>query len=361
MNEKQDFKQTIAKNKKIALKKLIDEMDDEKIVLLQMFLDDSSIQYDNNILEYRKLVDSLKKNLDKDTKKIVLDKCNEIDQSFQKLIDDLSNGSENAFDRFVKKTFNIVKPISVGLAINTIVQLAPTPVTKLIPMGIGILYGGYKLCKNHKYKKIISKEEKLNSKLQNHEFKYDKKGNLIDTRFTNEEQALIRSKLKEMGIVFKDFGYQSLRSIIYSLPYEKKIQLLMYLEGKTNRADFDKELKKYNSISNIEKRRFLPVTTVLTAEALQQMGLLGIIQTTGLVALNGILASKLTKDLTGSNVLSSLSGLLSSGATLTGLNSPIIQTETVLLSLIVAEIIRIFVKTIKSIKNGITDRKISKK
>lgn len=361
MNKAPEVKQTLEKNRKNALKKLIDGMNAEKLSLLKVFLDNSSIKYDSGITDYYKLIDSLKKTLDKKTKKDVLDKCNEIDNSCQNLINNLSKGSENAFDEFMKKVFNIVKPISVGLAINTAVQLAPTPITKLIPMGIGVLYGGYKLCKNNQIKKVINKEEKLNLKIQSRELKYDEKNNLIDTRFSLEEQNLIRSKLKEMKVEFKDFGYQSLRSVVYGLPYEQKIQLVMYLEGRTNRAEFLKELKKYNSIPGIEKRRFVPVTTALTAKTLEQMGLLNIIQTTGLVALNGMLATKLTKNLTGSNILGTLSGLLTSGATLTNMNSPIIQAETVLISIIIAEIIRVFAKTVRSIKNGIHNKKISKK
>jgi len=361
MNNEQEFKEIITNNKRIALKKLIQEMNDEKLVFLQMFLNDSNIDYDRRIYDYYKLVNSLKRTLDKDTKKIVLDKCNQIDRNFQELIDGLSNGSTNSFNKFIKNAFNIVKPISVGLAINTAVQLAPTPVTKLVPMGIGALYGGYKLCKNHKSRRVIEKDAKLNLKIQNREFKYDGKNNLVDTRFTSDEQSLIRAKLKEMNIDFKDFGYQSLRSVIYSLPYEKKIDLVMYLEGKTNRNDFLKELKKYNSISSVEKHRFVPVTTVLTAETLEQLGLMNIIQTTGLVALNGLLVQKLTSSLTDSKTLGVLAGLMTSGATLTGLDSPIIQAETVLISIIIAEIIRVFAKTIRSIKNGINNKKITKK
>lgn len=362
MNNEQKFSEIINNKKKIALKKLIEEMNAEKLVLLQMFLDENTIEYDDEIIDYHKLVAYLKRNLDNGTKKIVLNKCNEIDNSFQQLIDSLSNGSTNSFDIFVKKTFNIIKPISVGLAINTAVQLAPTPVTKLVPMGIGVLYGGYKLCKNHKYKKVVDKETKLNLKIQNREFKYDEKSNLVDTRFTEEEQQMIRNKLREMNINFTDLGYQSLRSVIYSLPYEKKIDLVMYLEGKTNRADFLKELKKYNSITSIEKHRFVPVTTVLTAETLEQLGLMNIIQTTGLVALNGLLVSRLTSSLTGNNrLLSSLAGLMTSGATLTGMDSPIIQAETVLISVIFAEIIRVVAKTIRSVKNGVNNKKIGKK
>ena len=155
MNKEQEIKQVINKNRRIALKKLVESMNDEKLVILQMFLDESSIDYDEDIVDYYKLVDKLKKTLGKETKKIVLNKCLEIDKAFENLISGLSNGSTTSFETFTKNLYNVVKPVSIGLALNTAVKLAPTPVTKLVPMSIGVLYSGYKLCKNHKYKMIF--------------------------------------------------------------------------------------------------------------------------------------------------------------------------------------------------------------
>lgn len=361
MNSNVELKEEIKKSKKIALKKLVREMNYEKLVILQSFLTEYSIKYDDNINDYYTLINYCKKNLDKNTLKVVLDKCNEIDKSFQELINALSNGSTNSFDNFFHNIINIAKPLSVGLALNTAVKLAPTPVIKLVPMSIGLIYSGYKLCKNHKYKKLINKETRLNLRLQNHEFKYDANGKLVDTRFNDAEQKLIRNKLKEMKVNFVDLGYNSLRSCIYSLTEEQKVQLLMCLEGKTNRKDFDNEIKKYNEVSFLEKKRSLPLTTVFSTGVLEQVGILNIIQTTGLVALNGMLAAKLTESITNKNVtLSALAGILSSSATAFNLDSPVIQVETVFIGVIIAETIRLVANSVRNFKNSIENNKLTK-
>ena len=354
-------KEIVNKNKRIALKKLIDEMNKEKLSVLRNFLDQSSIIYDKEINDYYKLVNNLKKKLNKHTKEIVLSKCDEIDKAFDELINGLSNGSTTAFNKFTQNIFNIAKPISVGLALNTAVKLAPTPVTKLVPMGIGVLYSGYKICKNQKYKRIISKETKLNLMLQNCEFKYNEKGTLIDTRFTKEEQDLIRAKLKEMGVNFVDLGYNSLRTAIYSLSTDQKIQLIMHLQGKQNLVEFNKELKKYNKSPFLAKKRSIPITTVFTTGALEQLGVLNIIQITGLSALNGFLASELTKRITNNNItLSALAGLLMTSSTMANPDSQIIQAETFLIGSIITGVFTGIVSAVKNIKNSVDNNKLTK-
>lgn len=346
--ENKNFKKTAEKNRKKSIKQLVEKMNAEKLRVLQKYLEESNITFDASINDYYKLKKYLKDKLSKEVYATIDDKCKEIDSSFENLINDLSNKSTIGFDKFVDGIGKILKPVSIGLALNTAFRLAPTPVTKLAVGAVSAVYTGYNLIKNNKYKKIITREGKLNEMLQDLEFKYDDDGNLIDTRFSKVEQEIIRNKLKEMDVQFIDAGYQTLRSVLYGLDYDKKIKIVMALSGATDVKKFEKELNKYGKKSLFNSKAFLPVTTVASSALLQCLAAL----------VNGTVVDLAIDKIFNNSILGKVSGSLAALLTVVNKNNPLIQAETLFLGTVIATLTKTIGKIVSSIKKNSANKKL---
>ncbi len=184
---KEEFERQYPATKGKLVNVLIDKMYEEKLRLLKTFLEESNIFYDDSITDYDELVTYLKKTLTGSTKDLVFERIKAINDTVEDTVAELSKGSTTAFSRFADKVKALIKPLAIGLAFNTAIQLAPGGnIVRLTLFGVSVLYNGYKIIKTNIANKEYVKEINLDKYLRNLELSFS--GNkLVDTRFNAED------------------------------------------------------------------------------------------------------------------------------------------------------------------------------
>lgn len=293
-SKKEKFNNEYQVAKTNAVNALIDKMVDQKLAILKAFLKESGIEYDDSIKDYKKLVKYLKKNLKGEVRNKVVKRCKEIDESVENTIDELSKGSTTAFSRFADIAKGLIKPVTIGLALNTAIRLAPNNITRLAIFGVSVLYNGYTLIKNSIQAKKDFSEENLNKYLFNLELKFtgDK---LTDTRFSLDEQNIIRDYFAKNDIEYVDTGYQSLRAVLYKLTFDQKFELVCKLTGR----DTDSAQKKF--------RKDLGIYTKVEKIDEDKNRLIAFLKNKGDIGVNALLASSMPW------LASSLNGMIANG------------------------------------------------
>ena len=114
-----------------------------------------------------------------------------------KLSQNSSTFSKKENEELTKKIKDISSATSIALASRTALILAPTLGIKIAIAGAIAGVTGYKLIKEAKYKKVISREIECNRVIEKLELTFDKNGKIIDTRFSQSVQELIRDYFKE--------------------------------------------------------------------------------------------------------------------------------------------------------------------
>lgn len=215
---------------------------DMKLEIIKKYLKDSGISFDYGVSDLKKLKSSLRSSLGDIEYKNASNIIEGVSENFDELLVDLETNTKGAIDKFVDKVSRVSRPLSKAtihsLASRTALILAPTLTSKL---AVGALVTGksiYKLSKNKKQGIIVDQEYEANRILQELELVRDEDGQIVDTRFSKRIQKLIREYLRDNEIEFIDFGYLSLRDVIYKLSLEKKKELCHIINNNTgNKID----------------------------------------------------------------------------------------------------------------------------
>ncbi len=352
---KEEFERQYPATKGKLVNVLIDKMYEEKLRLLKTFLEESNIFYDDSITNYDELVTYLKKTLTGSTKDLVFERIKAINDTVEDTVAELSKGSTTAFSRFADKVKALIKPLAIGLAFNTAIQLAPGGnIVRLTLFGVSVLYNGYKIIKTNIANKEYVKEINLDKYLRNLELSFS--GNkLVDTRFNAEDQEKIRAFLSAHNIPFNDTGYQSLREVIYSLDFDTKLDLVCELTGKDEkeRKNFLDNLAHQKKVEDFDKEKnklfeFLKRNSGVGVKAALATGAPFL---SGFV--NGLLAKEITEGVFKNEFLAKFSGIAAFIGTLANSNKILVGVESYLLLSFLGSI----GKLIKNLFNNVKERK----
>ena len=248
----------VRSRKKEALELAKGKLNNFKLDLLKDAMDSRNISYDKSITDYVKMQESLKSTLNSSDYSNILEICNELDKELDKVLTDLLNGSSNAFSKFINEKYEtLIRPIGKsvvnGMAVSTVINLAPTVETKIAAMAIASGVSVYKLVKSDKFKSVASKNYELSKILNELETTKDNSGKIIDTRFNDSIQTDIKEFLSSKNIKYKDTGYLSLREVMYSLDTENKLQLVNIINNKIgNVINVEDRVSKYDDKQELQ-------------------------------------------------------------------------------------------------------------
>lgn len=298
------FNRELYEARKKTQSELRKKLQAEKVTLAREALKSEGIEITDEAFDIISLKHELKEKVPKTVYESLEAKVDGISENLDELLENLENGTANSIQKFFKKTEKFFKPIAksatFGLASRAAVVLAPTVTSKLVVSGALTARAVYKLVKNKKAGKVISKESECNRILNELEITKDSSGAVLDTRFSNDVQDSIREFLKSQNVEFLDTGYLSLRQTIYSLDLEKKKTLCNIINNKLGRnINIEERLnsKKSSFFKDIKKTAISTTagftTGVGVATAVNSVNpaiLAGPINGTALgVALNGLL------------------------------------------------------------------------
>lgn len=249
--EKFDIFSKLASERDKTVTVLKDKMQEEKFNLLKTYLRNEKIFLPEDVQNIEQIMSWVKINLSHEQFLVVELKKKQIEDSIEKMLIDLEKGSTTAFKNRLKEIAEKIKPfglaVATPLALRTIlITLTPTPVKVVAGAGL-LIYRGVKLCKDTKKRTIANQNYELSKMIRELEIKKDDKGNIIDTRFNENTQRIIRDFFKNERIPFEDTGYLSLNSAIYSLDFENKKKLCNIINNSLgNPIDVNERLRKYD-------------------------------------------------------------------------------------------------------------------
>lgn len=251
--QRKNLSLSIHKEKDKVIEQMKLKLDQFKLQLLQDALESREIPYNPNIDNYYELrkyiIDSDR--IPKEKKQELYNVADLIDSEVNKLLDELVNGSTTALDRFIRNTYTkIVKPVGKsvinGLAVSSLLQMAPTLELKLGVIAASLGVSSIKLIKTLKARAYQKSNAECDKALKEMEIT-KKDGKIVDTRFPESVVQVIKDYFKDHNIAFEDTGYLSVRETLYNLDYEQKLELTRILISKTGREiNIDERIKKYN-------------------------------------------------------------------------------------------------------------------
>ena len=234
-----EFLEKLSHSKEKTVQSLREKLHGAKLIAIKEELRNRGLSYDDSITDLNELKKSLKKNLSTISYEQVEDIYERVNKEYDKLLNDLEQGSLDATTKFLRSaekiTTPIAKSVAKSLASRTAIVLTPTIAGKLAVAG-GLAAGAtYKVVKSKKAGETLNQVTECDKILQEMEVTYSD-GKVIDTRFNSEMQDEIRKFLASKKIEFNDTGYLSLREQIYSLSFENKIELCNLLNTKMNKG-----------------------------------------------------------------------------------------------------------------------------
>ena len=234
------FMNKLEEVKKKTQSELTKKVQGEKVNLIREALKNDNIEISADCVDVSSLKRELKDKLPEISYDNTLIKIDGISKSLDELLENLENSSSNSIQKFFKKSEKFFKPIAkattLGLASRAAVILAPTVVSKLVVSGVLVANSVYKIVKNKKAGKVISKESECNKILNELEITRNSAGGVTDTRFSEEVQVIIRDFLKTHDVNFLDTGYLSLRQTIYTMDFEKRKMLCNIINNKLGKG-----------------------------------------------------------------------------------------------------------------------------
>lgn len=322
------FNTKVKVNKRKVIKELEKKVEEGKLEMLKEALKEKNLPFNDEIKDYYNFINDVQQNL-KDRELAEANTIiNNLNREVDRMVLSLKEGSTTAFTKFVQ-TVNekVLSPvgnaITNALAMNTVMSLIPSIPVKI---GASIVLTGislHNISKVDKYKVNTNRTYELNKILQEKEVTYDQEGKIIDTRFNENDQSIIRGFLKSNNIIYEDTGYLALREAIYNLDNEKKEELC-------NKLDITKEqeerLAKLNDniFTRFSKKVVAPVvaaaaggTGIATAVNAVDPTLLAGALNTGIV---GTIVSKLAN----SKVIGWITGAVTGIVNVIGKHIPVI-------------------------------------
>ena len=241
----------ITANKKEVIKSLEKKLQLEKCKLLKSALTEMNIMYNDSITDPNELMKSLKSTVTEKEYHIIENTYDKIAKQLDAVCEDLKSGSTTAFTKFIETAKELAVPLvdstAVSMAFRTAILASPTIELKVAAGAGSLLYSGYRLVKNDKAKKVMDKEYEIDRMLLEIEMTKDEEGKIIDTRFSEKNQQIIRDFLKEKRVEFNDTGYLSLRQAMSKLKSDEKLQLVNVLINMNGyNMDSNKRLSKYD-------------------------------------------------------------------------------------------------------------------
>ncbi len=243
----------ITNEKKEVVKKLKEKLEQAKLNLIYVELEELGINVEKNYTSVAELDKDLKKTCAEVDYNKVTGIIEKVNNQLESVVNSLEQGSTNAFTKLMTSDLakSIGKTLGFTLAARTALVLAPTATSKaVVASGLGV-YSLYKIIKNRKEIQNVNEDNELNNILTELETTKDNDA-ILDTRFDEETQKEIREFLNKYDISFEDTGYRSLRQAIYTLEPEKKKMLVNALNSKLGRGiDVDERVKKARKKLNV--------------------------------------------------------------------------------------------------------------
>ena len=307
------FNTRVKTNKRQVIKQLEKKVEEGKLDMLKASLREKSITFNDEITDYYQFIDSLQSLTGTDL--IIANKLvNNINREVDRMILSLKDGSTSAFTKFLQTVNDkVLSPVgnvvTNSLAMNTVLSLIPSIPVK---MGVSILLTGMSLAniyKVDKYKMVTNRTYELDKVLQELETTIDKDGNIIDTRFSENDQTIIRSFLKTNNVIYEDTGYLSLREAVYSLSVEQKEELCRKLDMNKEQEERIEKLND-NLFTRIRKKVITPIAIATTGGVGLATSINSIDPTLLAAPLNGTLVGTIVSKLTESKVIGWVSGAI---------------------------------------------------
>ena len=315
INAERKFKEKLESAKESTKKELRNKFEQRKIDIILNRITEEKIEFTFNGTTIKDLKKEIKEKLTGIDYNRAMHYVESTEREINNLVVNLENGSKTAFNEFTNKTTsvinNIFKASVITLANRTALFLAPTMGVKIAIFGAMAGIGTYKLIKNNKYKKVISRESRCNKVLEKLELSFDNNGKVIDTRFNENAQEIIRTFLKEKKINYIDTGYLSLREQIYKLEYNQKVELANRINNTLgNKINIEKELKntKENFFEKL-KRTQKRITLTTTTATMAAVGINSIDPAITAGPINAILSTTLIKRITNSKLIQNITGI----------------------------------------------------
>lgn len=246
------------------IQRIRDDVKDIKLDLLKNILANEGIAFNPAITNYKELKKDTFKTLSKAQKKKIEYQLQKGQDEIIDVIDSIDDNSSTNLQKFLTQLYeNVVSPTAKGalLAVTSkIVYSAlvtlPTPIRTITGIAgfTGAIYKGSKLILKNRKKKESKICDNIFRKLETVK---DEDGNILDTRFKEEERKLIKEYFSNKGkeISEKNFDIQK---EIQRLNNTEKIELINIINNyKGNPLDISKELKderkqeKINGIKSI--------------------------------------------------------------------------------------------------------------
>ena len=243
----------LKETKSSVIKEMRNKVNSEELRLVLERLKEIGIPVTGDYKNIQELKTYLKKNLVQTDYQKAEEIITKVDKEFDRMITALENGSTNAFTRIMTGDLStsIAKSLGLSLTGNALLVLAPTLGTKaLVGAGLGT-YSLIKAIKNKKEIKKINTNNELNNII--FELEITKDGDkIIDTRFPKKVQKEIRDFFRKYRIYFEDTGYLSLKTAVYNLDYDRKLELANLINAKLGRGiDVEGRLEQVKKKLNV--------------------------------------------------------------------------------------------------------------
>ena len=322
------FNTKVKVNKRKVIKELEKKVEEGKLEMLKAALKEKNLPFNDEIKDYYNFISDVQNTLKDRELAEANNIINNLNREVDRMVLALKDGSTTAFTKFLQ-TVNekVLSPVgnavTNALAMNTVMSLIPSIPVKI---GASVVLTGislHNISKVDKYKVETNRTYELNKILQEQEVTYDKDGNIVDTRFNENDQNIIRGFLKSNNIIYEDTGYLSLREAIYSLDNEKKEELCIKLDI-TNEQEERLAKLNDNIFTRFSKKVIAPVaaaaaggTGIATAVNAVDPTILAGALNTGIV---GTIVSKLSN----SKVIGWITGAVTGIVNVIGKHIPII-------------------------------------
>ena len=322
------FNTKVKVNKRKVIKELEKKVEDGKLEMLKASLKEKNLPFNDEIKDYYNFIADVQKNLkDRDLAEANTI-INNLNREVDRMVLSLKEGSTTAFTKFLQ-TVNekVLSPvgnaITNSLAMNTVMSLIPSIPVKI---GASIALTGialHNINKVDKYKIETNRTYELNKILQEHEVTFDNEGIILDTRFNENDQNIIRGFLKSNNIIYEDTGYLSLREAIYSLDNEKKEELLNKLDITKEQEDRLAKLND-NIFTRFAKKVIAPVGAAAAAGTGIATSVNAVDPTILSGALNTGIVGTIVSKLANSKVIGWITGAVTGVVNVVGKHIPVI-------------------------------------
>ncbi len=322
------FNTKVKVNKRKVIKELEKKVEDGKLEMLKASLKEKNLPFNDEIKDYYNFIADVQKNLkDRDLAEANTI-INNLNREVDRMVLSLKEGSTTAFTKFLQ-TVNekVLSPvgnaITNSLAMNTVMSLIPSIPVKI---GASIALTGialHNINKVDKYKIETNRTYELNKILQEHEVTFDNEGDILDTRFNENDQNIIRGFLKSNNSIYEDTGYLSLREAIYSLDNEKKEELLNKLDITKEQEDRLAKLND-NIFTRFAKKVIAPVGAAAAAGTGIATSVNAVDPTILSGALNTGIVGTIVSKLANSKVIGWITGAVTGVVNVVGKHIPVI-------------------------------------